>query len=190
MEEADMVKLAWSKMEEELKISMALTPDIAKLIARRGPQMRGELKTKVRALTELVFGFESGQNKRNVRKNRQLAEDLKEGLGYCYKGLYKAKIIQKSVNQMWFNNRRDEGATHPELFGPVFPRPAFALVLTAIECCIDEWATGVKTDVPFTAADYRSVYQEHLKCLDEFEKHTAPRDILGNILTRTHNIGR
>lgn len=47
--------------------------------------MRGELKTKVRALTELVFGFESGQNKRNVRKNRQLAEDLKEGMGYCYK---------------------------------------------------------------------------------------------------------
>ncbi|KAJ6607120.1 hypothetical protein B0H10DRAFT_2073189 [Mycena sp. CBHHK59/15] len=200
MEEGDMVKLAWGKAEEELKISMTLTPDIAKLIARRGPQMRGELKTKVRALTELVFGFESGQNKKNVRMNRQLAEDLKEGLGYCYKefsteptqcrGLYKAKIIQKSVNQMWFNNRRDEGATHPELFGPVFPKPAFALVLTAIECSIDEWATGVKTDVPFTAADYRSVYQEHLKCLDEFEKHTAPRDILGNILTRTHNIGR
>ncbi|KAJ7824478.1 hypothetical protein B0H13DRAFT_2375458 [Mycena leptocephala] len=170
----------------------APTPDIAKLIAHRGPQMRGELKTKVRALTELVFGFESGQNKRNVRKNRQLAEDLKEGMGYCYKespadvegrkGIYKAKIIQKAINQMWFNNRRDEG--------PIFPKPAFALVLSAIECSIDEWATGIKTDVPFTSADYRSVYQEHLKCLNEFEKHTAPRDILGNILTRVHNIGR
>ncbi|KAF7366106.1 hypothetical protein MVEN_00487400 [Mycena venus] len=200
LKEANLVKLAWSKAEEELKISMPLTPDIAKLISRRGPQMRGELKTKVRALTELVFGFESGQNKRNVRKKRQLVEDLKEGLGYCYKefspdvaqrkGLYKAKIIQKAVNQMWFNNRRDEGATHPELFGPAFPKPAFALVLTAIECCIDEWATCVKTDIPFTSADYRSIHQEHLKCLDEFENHSAPHDILGNILTRTHNIGR
>ncbi|KAJ7840202.1 hypothetical protein B0H14DRAFT_2512693 [Mycena olivaceomarginata] len=200
LDEVDMVKLSLAKGEEELKISMPLTPEIAKLIGRRGPQMRGELKTKVRALTELVFGFESGQNRKNVRKNRQLAEDLKEGLGYCYKefspnaaqrkGLYKAKIIQKSINQMWFNNRRDEGDTHPELFGPAFPKPAFALVLSAIECSIDEWATGVKTDVPFTSADYRSVYQEHLKCLDQFEKHTAPRDILGNILTRTHNIGR
>ncbi|KAJ6555893.1 hypothetical protein B0H19DRAFT_1151495 [Mycena capillaripes] len=200
MSEADMLKLAWSKANEELQVSMSLTPDLAKMVTRRGSQMRGELKTKVCALTELVFGFESGQNKKNVRKNRQLAEDLKEGLGYCYKefpadptqrkGLYKAPIIQKSINQMWFNNRRDEGATHPELFGPALPKPAFALVLTAIECCIDEWATGIKTDVPFTAADYRSVYQEHLKCLDDFEKHTAPCDILGNILTRAHNVGR
>ncbi|KAJ6536270.1 hypothetical protein B0H19DRAFT_997014 [Mycena capillaripes] len=198
--EVDMLKLAWSKACEELNVSMVFTPDLAKLTSRRGSQMRGELKTKVRALAEVVFGFESGQNKKNVRKNRQLAEDLKEGLGFCYKenpadaatrkGLYKAPIIQKAINQMWFNNRRDEGATHPDLFGPSLPKPAFALVLSAIECSIDEWATGIKTDVPFTSADYRAVYQEHLKCLDEFEKHTAPRDILGNILTRAHNVGR
>ncbi|KAJ6486357.1 hypothetical protein DFH09DRAFT_1106095, partial [Mycena vulgaris] len=77
--ETEMVTLAWSKGCEELKVSMRITPDIAKLITRRGPQMRGELKTKVRGLVELVFGFESGQNKKNIRKNRQLAEDLKEG---------------------------------------------------------------------------------------------------------------
>ncbi|KAJ7445476.1 hypothetical protein FB451DRAFT_1189156 [Mycena latifolia] len=195
-----MVNMAWGKASEELKVVMPITPDIAKLITRRGSQMRGELKTKVRGLVELVFGFESGQNQKIVRKNRQLAEDLKEGMGYCYKefpaiaaqrrGMYKAKIIQRSSNLMWFNNRRDEGAMHPELFGPVFPKPAFALVLTAIECSVDEWATGIKTDVAFTSADYRSVYLEHLKCLDEFEKHTAPRGILTNILTRMHNLGR
>ncbi|KAJ7732843.1 hypothetical protein B0H16DRAFT_1328495, partial [Mycena metata] len=199
--EMEMIRLSWAKACEELKVSMPLPPDVAKLIARRGPQMRGELKTKVRALVELVFGFESGQNKKNVRKNRQLAEDLKEGMGFCYrdspadpaarKGLYKAPIIQKSINLMWFNNRRDEGAKHPEIFGPQFPKPGFALVLSAIECSIDEWATGIKTDIPFTAADYRSVYEEHLKCLDDFEKHTSQRaDILGSILTRVHNIGR
>ncbi|KAJ7184816.1 hypothetical protein C8R46DRAFT_872661, partial [Mycena filopes] len=218
MEEQEILALAWGKACEELKIVMHLTPDIAKLILRRGSQMRGELKTKVRALTEIVFGFESGQNKKHISKNRQLAEDLKEGLGFCYKvryplsvsillphhvqespsiaaerkGLYKAKIIQKSANVMWFNNRRDEGATHPDVFGPIFPKPAFALVLTAIECSIDEWATGIKTEVPFTSADYRSVYQEHLKCLNDFEKHTTEVNIniLGNILTRIHNIGR
>src|ERR1700761_236261 len=46
--------------------------------------MRGELKTKVRALVELVFGFDSGQNRKNVRKNRELAEDLKVEYGYTY----------------------------------------------------------------------------------------------------------
>lgn len=122
------------------------------------------------------------------------------------KGLYKAKIIQKSVNVMWFNNRRDEGATHPDIFGPVFPKPAFALVLSSvrlviswlpnlmdaqIECCIDEWATGIKTDVPFTSAEYRTVYQDHVKALDEFETHTTQHaHILDNILTRMHNIAR
>ncbi|KAJ7808035.1 hypothetical protein B0H14DRAFT_2609234 [Mycena olivaceomarginata] len=94
LDEVDMVKLSLAKGEEELKISMPLTPEIAKLIGRRGPQMRGELKTKVRALTELVFGFESGQNRKNVRKNRQLAEDLKDGLGYCYKRGISAVILQ------------------------------------------------------------------------------------------------
>ncbi|KAJ7711455.1 hypothetical protein B0H16DRAFT_1480359 [Mycena metata] len=157
------------------------------LVLRRGPQMRGELKTKVRALVEIVFGFESGQNKKHVQKNRQCAEELKDGLGFCYKesptnvverkGLYKAKIIQKS---------------HPPRgVGPIFPKPAFALVLTAIECAIGEWATRIKTEIPFTSADYRSVYQEHLRCLNDFEKHIKDRaDILGNILTRIHNIGR
>ncbi|KAJ6629318.1 hypothetical protein B0H10DRAFT_1776357, partial [Mycena sp. CBHHK59/15] len=196
--EAEFVKQSWAKACLELNVMMPITPVLAKLITRRGPKVRGELKTKVRALVELVHGFESGQNKTNVRKNRVLAEDLKEGFGYCYKarsfflrkGLYKAKIIQKAANVMWFNNRRDEGAMHPDIFGPEFPRPALALILSSIDCSIDEWATGIKTDVPFTATDYRSVYQEHLKCLAEFEEHTKPHNILGNILTRMHNIGR
>jgi hypothetical protein len=48
------------------------------------------------------------------------------------KGLYKAKIIQKCANVMWFANRKDEGAMYPELFGPIFPRPAFAFILTVV----------------------------------------------------------
>ncbi|KAJ7186338.1 hypothetical protein GGX14DRAFT_581118 [Mycena pura] len=171
-----------------------------KMIAKRGPQMRGELKTKVRALVELVFGFDSGQNRKNVRKNRELAEDLKVEYGYTYlvfhrdiaerKGIYRAKIIQKAANVMWFSNRRDEGVILHELFGPVLPKPTFALILTAIECCIDEWLTGIKTDTAFTAADYAAAYRKALESLERFEKKTAPRNILENILTRVHNIGR
>ncbi|KAJ6612583.1 hypothetical protein B0H10DRAFT_2222932 [Mycena sp. CBHHK59/15] len=79
--EAEFVKQSWAKACLELNVMMPITPVLAKLITRRGPQVRGELKTKVRALVELVHGFESGQNKTNVRKNRVLAEDLKEGSG-------------------------------------------------------------------------------------------------------------
>ncbi|KAF8204158.1 hypothetical protein K438DRAFT_1819207 [Mycena galopus ATCC 62051] len=198
--ESHLLTLAWAMARDEHKIAMDLAPDIAKLITSRTSQMRGELKTKVRGLVELTFGFESGQNKKNVRKNRQLAEDLKEDMGYAHqvnpskaegrKGLYKANIIQKATNLMWFGNRRAEGAMHPEIFGPALPKPTLALVLTAVECGIDEWATGIKTDVPFTSADYRSIYTDHINSMTAFEKRSAPRDILGNILTRLHNVGR
>ncbi|KAJ7624259.1 hypothetical protein DFH06DRAFT_1339972 [Mycena polygramma] len=36
---------------------------------------------------------------------------------------------------------------------------------------------------------YAEVYQDHNKNLKDFEKKTAPRDFLGNILTRAHNHG-
>ncbi|KAJ7938024.1 hypothetical protein B0H13DRAFT_2261368 [Mycena leptocephala] len=78
---------------------------------------------------------------------------------------------------MWFSNQRDEGAEYPELFGPIFPT-AFALVLSAVSARLT--TTRTKTDVPFTSADLRSVYQ------DDFEKYTAPRHP-GKYL---HNIGR
>ncbi|KAF8193587.1 hypothetical protein K438DRAFT_1828910 [Mycena galopus ATCC 62051] len=198
--ETHLLNLAWAMARDEHKIEMDLTPDIAKLITSQMSQMRGEVKSEVRGLIELTFGFASGQNKKNIRKNHQLAEDLKEDMGYAYevnpsksqgrKGLYKAGIIQKTTNLMWFGNRRAEGAMNPEMFGPALPKPTLALVLTAIECGIDEWATGIKTDVPFTSADYRTTYTDHIASLTAFEKRSAPRDILGNILTRLHNVGR
>lgn len=55
---------------------------------------------------------------------------------------------------------------------------------------IDEWATGIRTDIPFTASDYRSVYEEQVEALFEFERHTSPHQILENVLVRLHNIGR
>ncbi|KAJ7062181.1 hypothetical protein C8F01DRAFT_126258 [Mycena amicta] len=195
-----LVQDAWKMACSTLGVSMRLSTVLAKLIGKRGSQLRGELKTKTRALVELFFHFQSGQNTQTTRRNRQLAEDLKSDMGYAHykfspdaskrKGRYRARIIQKIVNVMWFNNRRDEGATHPELFGPMFPKPAFALVLTVIECCIDEWLSGVRTDVPFTAAEYASVYRGHLTSLEEFEKRTAPHPILEKILMRIHTDAR
>ncbi|KAJ7886424.1 hypothetical protein B0H14DRAFT_3730669 [Mycena olivaceomarginata] len=59
-----------------------------------------------------------------------------------------------------------------------------------VENTIDEYLTGVRIDIPFTANDYRSVYATHLKSLQDFEAHTAKYGLLDKILTRMHNIGR
>jgi Domain of unknown function (DUF6532) len=47
------------------------------------------------------------------------------------KGIYNHPIIQKAVNKMWFNNKRDEGIVFQEYFKPI-PIASIALILTAV----------------------------------------------------------
>ncbi|KAG2360043.1 hypothetical protein BDR07DRAFT_1261104, partial [Suillus spraguei] len=91
-------------------------------------------------------------------------------------------------NIMWFANRNDEGIIYHKYFNPI-PTEVIALVLTAmshipysyIECCIDEWAQGLKEDIKFTSATYGSVYKGHLASLQRFQQHTAPYKLLEKI---------
>ncbi|KAJ7140072.1 hypothetical protein C8R43DRAFT_1131811 [Mycena crocata] len=193
--ELEFLRAAFAYACRELGLKMHLTPDISKLITSRGSHLRGELKTKVKPMVEAVFGFKSGHNKKSLAFNRTLGETLKHDLTFTFnntvkrKGIYKNGIIQMAVNAMWFANRRDEGPSFPEFFKP-FPKPALALVLTVVENLIDEWTTGIRTDIAFTANEYRSIYENHLDALNLFEERTKPHNILGNILVRLHNIGR
>ncbi|KAJ7080851.1 hypothetical protein C8R44DRAFT_895243 [Mycena epipterygia] len=193
--ETRMTKDTWSLTCKDLGEKLPLTPAIAKLISSRGPQLRGELKTKVKPIVNLVYGFKTGQNKKTIAFNRKLAEDLKEGSAFAFrnvkekKGLYKNPIFQMVFNAMWFANRKDEGVTHPELFNPA-PVPAFALTLAAVENSINEHLTGIRMDVPFTANEYHRVYESHLTALEQFETHTEKYQILDKILTRIHDFGR
>ncbi|KAJ6478334.1 hypothetical protein C8R45DRAFT_792777, partial [Mycena sanguinolenta] len=196
--ESAMVRGAWKEACEDLGVGMVLTPIVAKMIASRGSQLRGELKTKVRPLMDTMYGFKSGQNKKTIAFNRKLAKDLKEESTFAFKvsqdienkkGLYKKPIIQSVFNAMWFANSKDEGPRHPELFSPI-PLRALALVLTAIENNIDERLTGIRTDVPFTANDYRAVYEGHVKSLEQFEVHTQKYKLLEKILKHLHSVGR
>ena len=47
------------------------------------------------------------------------------------KGMYNHPIIQKAVNAMWFQNKRDEGVHFTDMFKPI-PVQAIAFVLTAV----------------------------------------------------------
>ncbi|KAJ7737952.1 hypothetical protein B0H16DRAFT_1761969 [Mycena metata] len=181
----ELIDRAWGDACVEFGKQLLLTPTIYKLIACRGPQMRGEMKTKTRPLTETMYGFRSGNDKKTIAFNRKLAEDLKENALFTMKDV-KAK---KACNAIWFANHRDEGPTSPDLFNP-FTREGLAGLLTVIENTIDEYLTGIRTDVPFTANDYRSVYQTHLRALKEFEEHTAKYKLLNTILVRMHNVAR
>ncbi|KAI6004756.1 hypothetical protein EDD15DRAFT_2155494, partial [Pisolithus albus] len=106
-------------------------------VTSRGSQVRGQLKTKLRPLVEAIFGFHSSQSKSAIKKNRSLAEGLKDGSNFAFKvlhhymGFLKAPLIQKIINTMWFANKHDDGIKFHKHFMP-FPYPALALVLTAV----------------------------------------------------------
>ncbi|KAI6028041.1 hypothetical protein BKA83DRAFT_48133, partial [Pisolithus microcarpus] len=114
-------------------------------VTSHGSQVHGQLKTKVHPLVEAMFGFHSSQSKGVIKKNQILAENLKEGTNFTFKVCHSwithqtiAPIIQKIINMMWFANKHNDGVLFHNHFKP-FPYLALALVLAAIECCIDEW---------------------------------------------------
>ncbi|KAI6004872.1 hypothetical protein EDD15DRAFT_2191630 [Pisolithus albus] len=213
--ETNLLDASWVQACKVTGRNMARSPQLAKIVCKyagliywfnlhapwvtnRGSQVRGQLKTKLRPLVEAIFGFLSSQSKSAIKKNRSLAESLKEGTNFAFKhmsadddgrrGFLKAPLIQKIINTMWFANKHDDGVRFHNHFKP-FPYPALALVLTAIECCIDEWMTGTRTDIPFSIQEYRGVYESHLKCLQAFEEATRTYAVLPAICMRLYEAG-
>ncbi|KIM38489.1 hypothetical protein M413DRAFT_12710 [Hebeloma cylindrosporum] len=205
-EEASMIRAAWDRanVETAQEVPIALSPVIAKVISARGSQIRSEVKAHAVTYVEALYGFESGRGKSIIKTNRQVAEQLKQNhSGYLYKassffihfdlekksGLYQHPIIQKIVNKSWFNNPRDEGIVYVDLFDPLSVE-AIALVLTAIECGIDSWATGVKIEVPFYTSEYKPIYTRHATTLKAFGVATSKHDLLGKLQRTLFNFGR
>ncbi|KAI5980564.1 hypothetical protein EDD15DRAFT_2382220 [Pisolithus albus] len=196
--ETNLLDASWVQACKVTGRNMARSPQLAKIVTNRGSQVCGQLKTKLRPLVEAIFGFHSSQSKTAIKKNRSLAEGLKEGTNFAFKhmsadddgrrGFLKAPLIQKIINTMWFANKHDDGVRFHNHFKP-FPYPALALVLTAIECCIDEWMTGTRTDIPFSIQEYRGVYESHLKCLQAFEEATRTYAVLPAICMRLYEAG-
>jgi hypothetical protein len=58
-----------------------------------------------------------------------------------------------------------------------------------IECCIDEWSTGVETLKKFTVDEYQDILEEHLNNLMVFDKNTKDQGLLPKLLSHLHNNG-
>ncbi|KAI6009059.1 hypothetical protein EDC04DRAFT_2507663, partial [Pisolithus marmoratus] len=105
-----------------------------------------------------------------------------------HQGFLKVPLIQKIINMMCFVNKHDDGVMFHTYFKP-FPYPVLALVLAAIECCIDKWVTSTQMDIPFTIQEYCSTYKSHLKCLHAFEDATKLYNVLPGICMRLYETG-
>ncbi|KAJ7500773.1 hypothetical protein B0H11DRAFT_1908639 [Mycena galericulata] len=120
----------------------------------------------------------TGKSKKLIKANHKKADDLKEGQAFdsAGTGLFQTPLIQMIANVMWFANKFYEGIDVSWFnFGH-------------IECCIGEWMTGVRVNIDFTEAEYKSVFDGHLRDLIPFDKHT--QSLLDKKCVKIHNRGR
>ncbi|KAG2338901.1 hypothetical protein BDR05DRAFT_1062480 [Suillus weaverae] len=180
--ETKLAQVAWHEACQIKGINVKLTPSGVKMLLTRTSQVRGELKTKMCSLTASFFSFRTSNSNNVIRQNRDLAEFLKDGAVFAFKdwelksGIYKTELLQL-------------GVVHHKYFDPM-PVEVIALVLTAIECCIDEWLQGLKEDIKFMSATYGIVYHGHLSSLQCFDDHMAPYKLLKRICTNLHDLAR
>ncbi|KAN0078166.1 hypothetical protein V8E55_010223 [Tylopilus felleus] len=104
-------------------------------------------------------------------------------------GIYRHKVIQQIINEVLFSTKADDGIKWAEYYNP-FPSVAFALTLTAIECAIDEWASGRREMIPFKEDQYKGRYTHPLETLEYFHQRTHQMDILPKIQQQVFNNGR
>ncbi|KAH9839786.1 uncharacterized protein C8Q71DRAFT_855096 [Rhodofomes roseus] len=165
-QEVQWAQLSWGEACRQLNYRYAASPRIIKIITA----------------LESLYGFKNSSSAKAIRENRELAENLKRESAFVYeepalgqnnydarKGMYRSPIIQKAVNAMWFANKNDEGVRYRKFFDP-FSLETLALVLTAVQCGIDEWGGGARTTISFNVNDYHSVYDTHKANLKAFDR--------------------
>ncbi|KAF8972033.1 hypothetical protein BDZ97DRAFT_1901252 [Flammula alnicola] len=185
-DDRDTVKQAWVEVCTGRNLRIELEEDIFKLVVSRASQARGYAKTTSRPYFISAYNIDSLRSKREIRDS---IEQLLEGAQFIYKdpaaktGIFRAPLIQTLVNKIWFKNKEDDGAIHPEFSeDDMLPIATVAFAQTVIENNLDEWVTGEHVDVPFTAAAYKAKYRTHLKRIMDFEKKTCEADIIPRLL--------
>ncbi|KAF8121876.1 hypothetical protein EV363DRAFT_1405391 [Boletus edulis] len=184
---------AWKIARMHHTLDKDHTTCLMKLVTARTSHIRSQFKSRARSIVKTTYGFESGQDEAVLLKNRALSAELKTESAFIYRtrgscidehtGIYANPAIQQVINEVLFKNGNDDGPRWSKYYSS-FPHSAFALTLTAIECAIDEWATGVRQTIAFTEEEYVNAYVGHDEALDEFDKATSEYKLLSMILKR------
>jgi len=174
--EADFIKAAWNSACPE---GDTLNSIIENVIKSGGSQMRGEVKDKARTLVALHYGVEEVVNGPDEKRLvRERTEHLLDRQSFIYKdpitrkGVFMHITIQTVINNVWFHNRNADGVIlQDDYCKPNMGVSPFmiALVSAAIGCCLDEWATGERKAIQFSAAMYQDKYRAHCNLLSAIE---------------------
>ncbi|KAF8134817.1 hypothetical protein EV363DRAFT_1075821, partial [Boletus edulis] len=199
IQEEQWAENAWQLACLHHKVQVEHDPTLIKLITARTSHIRGQFKTRARSTVISMYGFETGVVEAVQKKNRDLVAELKNDSAFIYRtrgasldahtGIYANPAIQQVINEVLFKNASDDGVRWAKYYSP-FPCVGFALALTAIECAIDKWATGVCQTIWFTEDDYADVFVSHHNGLVSFNKATIKYKLLPTILQQVFQNGR
>lgn len=107
LDEQKMALDCWRRACDEKGVELEFTEETLILITRRGSQLRGELKTKMRPILETLFKLEAPSTREERVQLRMYVTQLKDHTLYIYKdpdsrrGAYEHPFIQKTINTMW-----------------------------------------------------------------------------------------
>jgi len=148
------------------------------------------MKMKIMHAVESLYGFDTSRAPDIISHNARLAQALLTNMAFIYRepnvgGIphhpYRHPIIQKAINITWFQNKDSDGIVFHEYFTPI-PIQAIALVLTVIECCINDWTDGTRRASSWDEGRYKTVYHSHISSLNELRDHGHPQG--GDLLTQ------
>ncbi|CDO71945.1 hypothetical protein BN946_scf184940.g92 [Trametes cinnabarina] len=190
---------AWHAAAAKLDIKLAPTNEVLGLVAQYSWNLRGEIKNTARSLVPGAYGLKAGLTSQSWLYNRERAGFLRKARAFAYEnindtaedhvGLYEAEIIQSIINRVFYKTATDDGVVLAKIYEP-FPFVGLALILTAIQCSLDEWDTGAFSKVTFSEESYSGIYHRHLQELHAFEAESGADRILTEICARISARGR
>ncbi|EPQ50927.1 hypothetical protein GLOTRDRAFT_49931 [Gloeophyllum trabeum ATCC 11539] len=180
---------AWVKACRAKNIDMELEDELVKTIIQRGSQVRGKLKEQAVLLVPQAYGLRATASDKDIRENRDKVARLTGGQKptFIYQNpdtryrMYEHEIIQTLINATWFRKKNDTGVRYAEYFKRGIPLVTIALVLTAVENVLDEWATGKYVRKDFSERAYKETFEKHCRLLEDFREQTRELRVLKHI---------
>ncbi|KAN0116036.1 hypothetical protein V8E52_006342 [Russula decolorans] len=144
-----------------------------------------EMKPNVTTRVEHLYHFKTSKAPESIRFNVELAKMLLRDMNFIYlepryggrrHSPYSHPVIQEAINVTLFRSKDDVGVVFHEHFSPM-PIPIIALMLTVVQCCIDEWSDGQRKDSNWDEDKLQAVYASHVSSLFNFQAQGLEKNI-------------
>ncbi|KLO04334.1 hypothetical protein SCHPADRAFT_947776 [Schizopora paradoxa] len=183
---------SWSFALKKLDYDIRINAEATKIIYQRPSQLRGNLITVTRPLTQAHWALGNiGDESRSSIASRVAM--LREGGRFLYqdistrKYLFKNTLIQQVIKNAFFADKKSIGIQFSKYFNPI-AKETLALVLTAIDHVLNEHTSGVLIRKDFSEHEAYGRYLGFLKIINGFQ--AAAPEALRSVLQDLHDLCR